>query len=921
MKACPNCHSKYPDDANFCPQETCATPDGPRRLVPVPAEPAPRFQLTSKLGGARSGEVWVARDTQTGNDVAYKLVTPEVLPTPAAFERAQRELKQLQRAQNPHLAVIVDFGRGGDGRLFVASEVVSGQTLGDLVRNAGPLPVDRAKKLVAQIGEALLEGQKVGVVHHDLAAKNVFVGANDDVKLINFVTPWPVTEAVFGVPEYLSPEQAEGKLVDQRSNTYSLGALFMLMLTGQPPVSGADDATILAQVREGVVTPPSQLRQGLTPEIDRVVLKAMEKNSSRRPLTMRQFLAEVAGVVGLPAAAAAAPAKAAAFAKTMMFAGGSPDVQNLVKEAVAAREAANGSAPAAARAPTPAPVPQAATQAVTDVAAAQRRTHGAAIAATMVALPSAAPGPMPGAALAPSLEAKPAFAAAPAMQMAANGPGGGGGAGGGGGGAGGGGSGSGGGSGGQGFRETLWFKKGDVEQMVAEAKAKAAAAAAKGKPVVAAEELPIEDAKPLEDRYVDDGTVTVEDRKKFSLRSGGTAAGLPAVGVIPGERMSDNEMISEIGSGKKMVIIGVAVAVVAIIVAVLVMSHKKSAPAAAAEAPAAATAAAAPPPAPAAAPRARRARGGARRSGGAGPRRGGDRRWPRRRPPPRWRRPSPRTSTPRSPRARRARRRSPARSTTERHRGKPSTPAKPSRASRACDRIADGRPTGDGERRRPSGEPREEAVHRRRDGAGDLLDGAAAVVDDGRGVGGCEAAVVVGDARLNGVVVVALDDAARGPAPRRRDLDRHVEQDREIGGAQPAREPRHPAAIRFLRLIGQRRHQVPVGHDVRPRGDVRLDLAAQVIAPVGGEEQRHGLPVGGRPVGERVLPEQQLAQEPADRARRGLTRGVRAAAAALEVSDEPIELRRRARAVDPFESDEDGASGGHLLVPKVRRAE
>ncbi|HEV3031902.1 MAG TPA: serine/threonine-protein kinase [Polyangia bacterium] len=582
MKACPNCHSKYPDDANFCPQETCATAEGPRRLAPVPAEPAPRFQLTSKLGGGLSGEVWVARDTQTGNDVAYKLVTLEVLPTPATFERAQRELKQLQRAQNAHLAAVVDFGRSGDGRLFVVQELVGGRPLGDVVRDAGPLPVDRAKKIVAQIGEALLEGQKVGVVHHDLAAKNVLVGPNDDVKVVNFVTPRPTTETVFGVPEYLSPEQAEGKLVDQRSNTYSLGAILHLMLTGQPPVSGADTAAILRQVREGTVTPPSQLRQGLTPEIDRVVLKAMEKNSSRRPLTMRQFLAEVAGVVGLPAgsAAAAVPAKAA-FAKTMMFAGGGPEVQSLVKEAVAARDAANGAAAAAAvpKAPTPPPAADA-----NAVAAAARRTHGAAIAATMVALPAAAAGaPIP-------QDAPPERKPAPAAQMAAaGGPG----RGAGGGGAGGGGAGG----GAAGFRETLWFKKGDVEQMVAEAKAKAAAAAAKGKPAPAPEELPVEDAKPLEDRYRDDGSVTVEDRKKFSLRSGGTAAGLPTVGVVPGERMSDDEMINEIGSGKKIAIIAVAVAVVGIIVAVIVMSmHRKPAPAASAEVTAPAAPAASAPP-------------------------------------------------------------------------------------------------------------------------------------------------------------------------------------------------------------------------------------------------------------------------------------------------------------------------------------
>jgi hypothetical protein len=612
MKVCPNCQNKYPDDANFCPQETCATPQGPRRLSPVPAEPAPRFQLTSRLGGGRSGEVWLARDTQTNDDVAYKLVTPQVLPTPAALERAQRELKQLQRAQNPHLARIVDFGRSTDGRLFVATELVNGQNLGDLVGSSGPLAVDRAKKLVGQIGEALLEGQKVGVVHHDLAAKNVLIGSNDEVKLINFVTPWPVSDTVFGVPEYLSPEQAEGKLVDQRSNTYSLGALLYLMLTGQPPVAGADEGAVLQQVLQGALTPPSQLRQGLTPEIDRVVLKAMDKNSSRRPLTMRQFLAEIAGMVGMPGAAVAvAPGapKGATFAKTMMFAGGAPEVQNLVNQAQAARDAAaNGSAPPAVAPVAPAPTPAVPPAAAAAAAAAEqaRRTHGAAIAATMIALPSAAPGPIPGAAPAPAADPKPA---APAMQMAAAPPapaGGGGGAGGGG--AGGGAGGGGGGQGG-GFRETLWFKKGDVEQMVAEAKAKAAAAAAaKGKPAPAADELPAEDAKPLEDRYQDDGSLTVEDRKKFSLRSGGTATALPAVGEVPGERMSDNEMINEIGGGKKIAIIAVAVVVLIAIVAFVAVSMKgkkkgegASAEPAAAKVETAAAPAAAPPPAPAAA--------------------------------------------------------------------------------------------------------------------------------------------------------------------------------------------------------------------------------------------------------------------------------------------------------------------------------
>ena len=100
MKLCPNCQTQYPDDANFCPQEGCATAQGPRRLDPIVAAPPARFQMESQIGGSRSGEVWRARDTQTGEIVAYKLVAQASLPTTPTLERAQRELKQLQRAQS-----------------------------------------------------------------------------------------------------------------------------------------------------------------------------------------------------------------------------------------------------------------------------------------------------------------------------------------------------------------------------------------------------------------------------------------------------------------------------------------------------------------------------------------------------------------------------------------------------------------------------------------------------------------------------------------------------------------------------------------------------------------------------------------------------------------------------------------------------
>jgi eukaryotic-like serine/threonine-protein kinase len=606
MKVCPNCQTKYPDDANFCPQETCASPEGPRRLEVVDvvqeAQP-PRYELEGQLGGSRSGAVFRARDTQTGDAVAYKRVARAAVSTPAVLERSLRELKQLQRAQSPRLARVVDYGKEPEGGLFVVTELVEGQPLDQVVASSGAFPLDRAKKIAAQIGEALLEGQKVGVVHHDLASKNVLLAAGDEVKLINFIAPCPVTDTIFGVPEYLSPEQAEGKLVDQRSNTYSLGALLMFMLTGKSPVEGADAAAILEQILKGTPVPPSLRAPGLNAEIDRVILKAMDRSPNRRPLTMRQFLTDVSGLVAAGAPVAADPNRGVGFAKTMMFTGGSPEVQKLVNQALAARAEANGAAAGAPHEGTPPPAGAPPTgvadsQATPppmlrpgDATLGPRRTHGAAIAATMVSLPavgSSIPGASPQAgAGSPPGGATPASMAAtppPTTGVGPSKPAGAAGA----------------------FRETLWFKQGDVDQMVADARAKIEASRGKAGPAPEPEpEQPVADAKPLEDRYVDDGSVTVDDRKAYSLRSGATSTALPTVGgVVPGERMSESEMMGEIGSGKRIGIIVFAVVVVLALVGVLVVGfrHKKVAESAAALTPVAVPTQPAAPPAPIAPP-------------------------------------------------------------------------------------------------------------------------------------------------------------------------------------------------------------------------------------------------------------------------------------------------------------------------------
>jgi serine/threonine-protein kinase len=151
-------------------------------------------------------------------------------------DRALRELKQLGKVTSERIVHIIDQGRAADGRVYVATERLDGAiSLEAMVARSGPLPIERAREIVLHVGEALTEAQKVGVIHRDVAPRNIFVGPGDRVKVGDFGLAEPVTDNVFGAPAFLSPEQAEGKPVDQRSNIYSLGAVFYFALTGEPP--------------------------------------------------------------------------------------------------------------------------------------------------------------------------------------------------------------------------------------------------------------------------------------------------------------------------------------------------------------------------------------------------------------------------------------------------------------------------------------------------------------------------------------------------------------------------------------------------------------------------------------------------------------------------------------------------------------
>jgi hypothetical protein len=520
MKRCPICNKQFLDDANFCPSDA-------GRLVPDVSEPARggngagasssavggRFQLSRKLGGGRTGEVFEAVDAAGGPPVAVKLVSAQVFPTPLLLQRTERELKQLEKVAAPEVARVIAHGKQGE-RLWIASELAPGQSLDQVVAAGGRLQGPQAVAVAQAIGRGLADAARAGVIHRDLSPKNVLIGPGGAVKLINFGCPVPYSDRVQGVVEFVSPEEAEGKPVDQRANLYSLGAVLYFCLTGRPPHTGPGEEVLRARL---VTDPPRPSTLAPVSEpLEAIVMKALERSSSKRFMTINQMV-EALGSLGeaaQPTMAGVAPAqsgggKAPAPARTMMGLGSVHPPEAFAGHGAVRPSAAEAAPPVA----PPAFVTQQAQQAA---AAMQAAAMQAAAAGPAVSAPAG--GKSGGKRKAPE-----AVPSGPSKGK---------------------------------FRETMWFKKGELDEAAAQAAAAEIAASPGTLGIDRADSLPIED------RYQDDGTLSTRDRDKFSLRTGSTtmidAVKPPGAKSVAG-KVSEKELVGELRSGRGLILAALAV--------------------------------------------------------------------------------------------------------------------------------------------------------------------------------------------------------------------------------------------------------------------------------------------------------------------------------------------------------------------------
>jgi eukaryotic-like serine/threonine-protein kinase len=255
-----------------------------------------RYRLTKLLGAGAMGEVYLAEHTLLRRPCAVKLIRPDPTGGEKQAARFEREVQATAALTHPNTVEIYDYGRAEDGTFYYAMEYLPGWPLDRLVARHGPVPPARAVHLLRQVCGALREAHAAGLVHRDVKPANVMVctrgGVPDVVKLLDFglvraADPGSgrltVDGSVAGTPDYMSPEQAEGGAeLDGRSDLYNLGGVAYFLLTGRPPFQKATALQLLFAHARDPADPPSAVRPGVPADLDRVVLRCLEKDRERR---------------------------------------------------------------------------------------------------------------------------------------------------------------------------------------------------------------------------------------------------------------------------------------------------------------------------------------------------------------------------------------------------------------------------------------------------------------------------------------------------------------------------------------------------------------------------------------------------------------------------------------------------------------
>jgi len=317
---CPKCNLDNPDDSKFCKEcgtnitdadevrpSITKTIETPREELTTGSTFAGRYQIIEELGKGGMGKVYKAVDTRINEKIALKLIKPEISSDQKTLERFGNELKLARKIAHKNVGKMFDINEE-HGTHYITMEYVAGQDLKGFIRQSGQLAIGTAISIAKQICEGLSEAHKVGVVHRDLKPNNIMIDREGQVRIMDFGIARSLKEkgitgvgVMIGTPEYMSPEQVEGKEVDQRSDIYSLGVILYEMLTGRVPFEGDTAFSIGMKHKSEIPINPQEFNQQISDELSDVILRCLRKNKDTRFQSGGEVRSELANIEqGIP---------------------------------------------------------------------------------------------------------------------------------------------------------------------------------------------------------------------------------------------------------------------------------------------------------------------------------------------------------------------------------------------------------------------------------------------------------------------------------------------------------------------------------------------------------------------------------------------------------------------------------------------
>jgi len=338
-RRCPRCKTVYAGEARFCPKDGSPLVDVGRsaggKVVEAPkpvsldsgtqvrqATPKKRgfgldragsladqvidsrYQVLRKLGEGGMAMVYEAREVNSGQFVAIKVLSPRLSKDPSSVERLRREAGLAMRLEHPNACKILRLGETEDGLIYLVMPFLDGELLSDREAKIGPVDLDLGVEWMVQSCAGLHHAHQLNIVHRDLKPENIMIvkgeGDGEIAVVMDFglakeskagpgVAKLTATGIILGTPEFMSPEQIRGKDLDARSDVYALGIVAFELFTGKLPFQGRTPQEMMISRLRGKPTPVRKLRPEFPASLEAALMKALETEPAKRYATTREF--------------------------------------------------------------------------------------------------------------------------------------------------------------------------------------------------------------------------------------------------------------------------------------------------------------------------------------------------------------------------------------------------------------------------------------------------------------------------------------------------------------------------------------------------------------------------------------------------------------------------------------------------------